>query len=151
MLSKTFVILIALALVSTALTLSACHPLWHYHDGNCYFVTKNTKAAFNESEQVCTGLGAHLVSIHDKAEDEFVVDIINNSSDTFSLHWIGAYNQSWTDRSAWDYNNWFTNQPVYKCGLILVNGNANRWFTANCDYHADFVCKKEANLEFRSI
>lgn len=49
----------------------SCEAGWSYFDQFCYFFDE-TRRTFEDSEQACSDLGGHLVSIHSAEEESFL-------------------------------------------------------------------------------
>ena len=100
----------------------------------------------------CKARLGHLVSIHSKKEMTFLKDeIVQNVT---SLIWIGglkskwpANNWKWTDGSAFDYFNWWNNQPN-DLGSPLCTWIDKKlgfkWGDGGCSHKFPFICKKKS-------
>ncbi|XP_038046213.1 lymphocyte antigen 75-like [Patiria miniata] len=133
---------------------------WKHLYPNCYyFSTKGDGLKdWYEAEEFCHKQNAHLVSIHDKTERDF----IKNRMDAFvGNYWCGLRanithpgNHEWSDGTLLDLKNWQVFQPDTKNGEELcVQMRANQlipfltgqWLDANCGLDARFVCKKNVD------
>jgi hypothetical protein len=90
---------------ATTTTAVQCPPGWREFEGHCYLPKGSIYNSWVAVENDCRIYGAHLTSIHSKAEDDFVKSLIGLS------FWIGANYQNnawrWSDNSTWDYTNWY--------------------------------------------
>jgi Lectin C-type domain len=82
---------------------------------HCYLVV-HEDMTFAAAESHCIGLHAHLVTLADQAENDFVWNLDGNE------HWIGATdgksvkepspgNYQWVDGEPFSYNHWSSGQP----------------------------------------
>ncbi|XP_077187455.1 killer cell lectin-like receptor subfamily F member 1 isoform X2 [Paroedura picta] len=61
-----------------------CPPLWHLHQGKCYWASKDLKS-WTESQGDCSARGAQLAVIQDRREMEFLKMITEDTH----RYWIG--------------------------------------------------------------
>lgn len=112
----------------------------------------------DEAEQSCEVFGAHLISIHSKAEDNFVTELFNkyNSSPQDAL-WIGLRRikrnstlWKYIDGTKVDYFNWYQTQPENadyneECAQIYTPAfnpnNPRQWGDHKCHEHFRVGCK----------
>lgn len=84
-------------------------------NGHCYRINSD-ELTFVAAVAACEAAAGHLVTLGDKAEDDFVRHLLDAS------HWIGASDGrsdrtpgtapfSWIDGEPWDYSNWESGQP----------------------------------------
>ncbi|KAK0423786.1 hypothetical protein QR680_008332 [Steinernema hermaphroditum] len=136
-----------------------CPNEWSYFNftNQCYKYYQQ-KWSFKGAEQFCASKGAHLVSIHSREENDFVVGIseIEGFGPNRSAIWIGGHSAKkdevfvWTDDSPMDFT-WFVPNPVmhenclelYDCGGWMVYC----WESTHCDnyFRTGYVCKMNAN------
>ena len=126
-------------------------------NGKCY-VSVNTVTNWQTAEAMCVEWGGHLVSIHSDVENY----VVNSIRDTNDFTWIGLSDTDtdgtyvWTDGSAFDYENFASNQPDSLGGESCFHlFNENRGELTWNDYHCSrdtwgsvqtsFVCKKGIN------
>lgn len=131
---------------------------------NCYYfhyggVTTSWHTAHTDC--LSLGQGSDLVSIHSEEE-------MRKISGELAKHqaqaWIGLFTTSqangqyfWTDKSAFDYNNWQDgepNGPTYEFCIHALSDNG-KWNDAECDpYYGDYgyVCKapKSMKIDFKT-
>ncbi|CAJ0948204.1 unnamed protein product, partial [Mesorhabditis belari] len=152
-----------------------CSPGWKYFNetGFCYYLQDFTYSDgihwqlynWTTAESLCQGMKAHLVSIHSKAEDDFVFDLIasNVANDTtaaglpcnWQWAWIGYYgqgilgdNSTWTDRTRMDYNGYMWGAVSSPSFWVMGNDQScfypKYWVPLSSngrDPYARFVCK----------
>ena len=122
---------------------------------SCYKAFKAQKK-WQDAEGECAGWGGHLVSIANAGENEHVRKVGAGCSEGISgdYFWIGGNDEAqeetwvWTDKSAFSYTNWNTNEPN-KYGnqedAICMHRGSGKW----ADYFAwaplwCFVCERPA-------
>jgi Lectin C-type domain len=115
-----------------------CPSGWAEFEGHCY-LPEERSTTWTNAENVCRKYGAHLTSIHSKAEDDFVKSYFNIP------FWIGAlYQQNsawwWSDGSIWNYTDWYQSSlpSSYPCAY---HNPPVGWVTSRCDNTAYYICK----------
>jgi len=79
-----------------------CPSSWQEFENHCY-IAQTSGLDWNNAEKSCLSLGSHLVSVHSKAEFDFVSGLQQNS------FWIGGnwsspdYEWTWSDL-VWDWD-----------------------------------------------
>ncbi|TKR82376.1 hypothetical protein L596_016113 [Steinernema carpocapsae] len=141
----------------------ACPSEWttFAQSGFCYRVFFNMN--WWDAENFCLGQGAHLASVHNEAENEFVANLASTYRDsTYSqMTWIGGFSTTktnrdwaWTDGSKFDYNNWQDTQPDQideNCIQVYSDDSNNKydlvktqWNNYQCKFAVRaFVCKRK--------
>lgn len=113
--------------------------------GHCYFfVPSNTRLRVSES---CLSAGAHLVTITDKAEGDFLLTSFRWADDV----WCGLQAPPGTnDRAAfqWDtkepvaYSSWEPNNPNDATGCIAIE-STGLWADKGCGNPLRGLCERE--------
>jgi lectin-like protein len=107
-----------------------------------YCSTLVTKA---QARKHCKGLDSHLVTITEERENEFIADLIADSS------WLGGGDSveegywEWNTGEEWEYSAWGEDEPANSddidCTFIAED---SRWSMANCKTEQySFVCESE--------
>ncbi|KAF1764480.1 hypothetical protein GCK72_004428 [Caenorhabditis remanei] len=112
---------------------------------------------FTQAQSVCESLCGNLVSIHSGNEMRYIKNYYAPRS-TESIY-IGAitvsgkYN-SWTDGTAWDYNNIDNSQSwqaTSNCMMVSLSSNGTQtndaWYHTSCDTARPFMCKRKVGTD----
>lgn len=104
------------------------------YNGSRYKVI-NCSLNRNDAANMCRNLGGHLVSISDKAENDFLMELIA-SEGRRGMYWIGAYYDSellmweWLGDDRFSYRNWSGGDPkfyTYNVKYAAINGSLDRY------------------------
>ncbi|XP_044181051.1 uncharacterized protein LOC114966927 [Acropora millepora] len=110
------------------------------HGKSCYYVAGTSNAStWNNSRRFCQDLRADLAVIESKDENQFVYDLLKNTSDNHH-GWIGLYRKDdnkfyWVDgrpQKDQKYHNWATGEPSHhrqgeKCVLLHTGKKKGTW------------------------
>uniref|UniRef100_A0A914DTP0 C-type lectin domain-containing protein n=1 Tax=Acrobeloides nanus TaxID=290746 RepID=A0A914DTP0_9BILA len=102
---------------------------------------------FNQTEDECAQEGGHLTSIHNEAENTFVLALIYGSNAWIGLYFDGLIG-NWTDGTPNDYNNFFGSPSVFNKCTYLVGQHGipdlyRFWVIDDCTKSEGLaVCKK---------
>ncbi|XP_049628458.1 C-type lectin domain family 6 member A-like [Suncus etruscus] len=111
--------------IETGKTWGCCPTNWKSFGSSCYFISEE----FNfwaKSEQICVGMGAHLMVINTKKEQDFIVKHLNETYEYFLglSDPQGNDNWQWIDKTPYQENFrfWHKNEPNFsgeECGSIV--------------------------------
>jgi regenerating islet-derived protein 4 len=118
----------------TTTTAFQCPSNWAEFEGHCY-ILKSTSYSWNNAENDCATYGAHLTSIHSKAEDDFVYSL--STSDFYIGAYYGGGFWRWSDGSAWNYTNWYSHSDS-ECAYYDYGYG---WRNTNCGNSNYYMCK----------
>jgi len=122
---------------------------WSTHGKKCYKLFQN-RLGWYDAEAFCQGEGGNLVSVHSKAENEFVARL---DSDLRTL-WLGGIDVTsennrwlWSDGSPFSFTNWRKNEPnnvggIEDCLELGTWKNNHVWNDNRCSRRMKFVCEK---------
>ncbi|XP_029299312.1 lactose-binding lectin l-2-like [Cottoperca gobio] len=95
---------------------ASCPMLWYSFNGRCYKYVA-TGMTWADAELHCVSEGANLVSIHSRAEEDFVRSLVKNFDRHEKYTWIGLSDihkegrWMWSDGSAVNYVFWNSGEP----------------------------------------
>ncbi|XP_036444603.1 galactose-specific lectin nattectin-like [Colossoma macropomum] len=108
------------------------------------------KTTWDEAEKTCVRNNAHLASVHDESEDDFIKRLIHAHASQDVPTWLGGYNSKtardrwyWTDGSHFDYADWAPGEPNGS-GRCLQTNFQGAWDDLVCSYNRHFVCARKA-------
>ncbi|EDM01975.1 rCG30018 [Rattus norvegicus] len=127
---------------------SCCPKDWKPFDSNCYFPSTDSVESWMESEEKCSGIGAHLVVIHSQEEQDFLPRIL----DTHAAYFIGLSDPGhrqwqWVDQTPYNGNAtfWHEGEPSSdneQC--VIINHHENTgwgWSDSSCSDKQKLVCQ----------
>ncbi|XP_071824822.1 macrophage mannose receptor 1-like isoform X2 [Apostichopus japonicus] len=128
-----------------------CSSGWSGYGSYCYLPVSGDGEGFTwqEANDQCQILGAELVSIHSKDENEFVELLVETQLTGEDFFWFGLYRNdedgfSWTDFTPVEYDYWGSREPVSglegkDCGLYW--STYGQWSVENCIKTEGYICK----------
>ncbi|KAK0413706.1 hypothetical protein QR680_006953 [Steinernema hermaphroditum] len=152
-------------LLEVAFAQHPCQEGWkHFNQtGFCYRAFEEKKDWF-KAKMFCRSLGGYLVSIHSKAENEWIVEQFKQGhyADHLNQTWIGLsapmYNGMyiWEDLTRFDYDGWAEDEPTCTeknceeneyCAQIMTDEcdgcDVPFWNDMWCWFEMRFICKKK--------
>ncbi|KAL8206460.1 UNVERIFIED_CONTAM: hypothetical protein K2H54_004206 [Gekko kuhli] len=127
---------------------------WKFHGKSLYYFSKGEKT-WHDAESFCVSRGAHLASILDHAEQNFISSEVQHTS------WIGLQVENeggrwrWSDGSRLVKEYWSedqsSNAKVFKessqdCTVIVPSLTYRNWNENNCHELYRWVCKDSLDL-----
>ncbi|KAI5622204.1 hypothetical protein C0J50_18266, partial [Silurus asotus] len=124
-------------------------PFGWVHYGRRCFTYQANHMDWASAEKHCLKLGGHLVSIHNRNEQDLVRALIRAHDYSENLSWIGLSNCEkkrsffWSDGTKYDYAPWAPNEPNFQrdeCCVHMNYGDRKGWNDYPCDRIHPFVC-----------
>ncbi|KAF4083409.1 hypothetical protein AMELA_G00140980 [Ameiurus melas] len=125
-----------------------CPDGWIDHNGFCYRYV-DEKGSWDNSSSTCKALGAQLTSIHSLSEQELLLALLINASD--SKVWIGLYMESgspavkWSDGSPLTLTSWQRQQPLPRLEdkrmCVAADRKNGNWEFVECEKMYPAVCR----------
>ncbi|XP_032126234.1 C-type lectin domain family 6 member A isoform X2 [Sapajus apella] len=133
----------------TKMTAWECCPAsWKPFGSSCYFISSEEKF-WSKSEQNCAEMGAHLLVINTEAEQNFIVQQLNESLSYFLglSDPRGNNNWQWIDKTPFEKNVrfWHANEPNHseeQCGSIVFwKPKGWGWNDVLCESRRNSICE----------
>ncbi|GIY26325.1 c-type mannose receptor 2 [Caerostris darwini] len=126
---------------------------WIKFQGNCYLFRSSygNRVSYYDAEDYCRSQGAHLVSIHSEAENEFLLDTMEQGRFGGRL-WIGLNilagknNEQWSDGSPVDYMNKVAKEFYVNEKCFIMFGSKKGWRPEDCSLHYAPLCKRPESV-----
>ena len=124
---------------------SDCPPGWTKHMQSC-FLLSNSSLRWSQAESACQANNSSLASVHDTSVDTFLASLV---PELWSKVFLGGYRQdqsavvwSWSDHSAWVYNNWVPGEPSNMTSTenCLCKTGAGGWVSCCCVKPRQYIC-----------
>ncbi|XP_047141698.1 uncharacterized protein LOC100211524 isoform X3 [Hydra vulgaris] len=133
-----------------------CDDGWFEYKNHCYFFQNKTLKgkSWKNASLSCQVMGGSLLSIEDKAENSFILNILKDDSMQKGSYWIGLNDDcnnrefTWSDNKNPQYFNWLSKRPDNgNTGENCVEMNNIGWNDNDCYVKNGFICKlvKEKN------
>ncbi|KAF8384241.1 hypothetical protein PRIPAC_73383 [Pristionchus pacificus] len=109
---------------------------------------------FTRAQMACDDANADLASIHSTQENSFVRQLAFSSGATNGIFLGGATDENqteftWTDGTAWDYDNTYAGYPKEgngECLLMDTFSSSGKWINADCSSKLPYVCVRPETL-----
>ncbi|XP_078683367.1 uncharacterized protein LOC144917321 isoform X1 [Branchiostoma floridae x Branchiostoma belcheri] len=127
-----------------------CPPGWEKYNDYCYMLRRKP-VKWDTANKICKRMGAHLASVQDKKENDFIKSLI--STVPYKLVWVGLSDihkrMKWADGTRVSYTNWNPGQPDNSKFLCIFGPGENcgglyksgKWNDSQCSRKYPFVCK----------
>ncbi|XP_034368057.1 C-type lectin domain family 6 member A-like [Arvicanthis niloticus] len=129
-----------------------CPEDWKPFGSHCYLVSTlnstDSAASWMESKKKCSRMGAHLLVIHNKEEQDFITGILNSGHAYFIGLWDSGHRQwQWVDQTLYNESArfWHNGEPSSdneKC--VILNHRLNTgwgWNDIPCNDKQKSVCQ----------
>ncbi|KAK3582968.1 hypothetical protein CHS0354_027084 [Potamilus streckersoni] len=143
----------------TAPSMASCPSDWRDNQGYCYKGFTNIKLSWFDANNYCRNLGAELISLHSRQEENFAFSYFMFGFSYTSSYWIGfndfdqEHGHRWSDGSPVDYTNWNRGEPNDATGdddCVEYNTNVRNWNDNNCYIAKGFMCKIQKGKQIRT-
>ncbi|XP_075838956.1 C-type lectin domain family 4 member A-like isoform X1 [Microtus pennsylvanicus] len=125
---------------------SCCPKDWKPFSSHCYFISTDS-ASWNESEEKCSSMGAHLMVIRSQEEQDFITKILRRDASYFiGLSDPGHRQWRWVDQTPYNKSATFwhpgePNKDHEQCAAIYVWHNNWGWNDISCSTKQKSVCQ----------
>ncbi|RWS22533.1 C-type mannose receptor 2-like protein [Leptotrombidium deliense] len=124
-------------------SLTRCEPYWYRFENKCFW--KNNDYVDRETNEInCRRMGATMISIHSKEENEFISQMTAKNI----IYWLGgqrhyldADNPQWDDESRFDFENWMIDIDWKHNHQQYMQFNDGKWIFAP-NYEGAQLCQK---------
>ncbi|XP_075071239.1 killer cell lectin-like receptor subfamily B member 1B allele C [Mixophyes fleayi] len=117
-----------------------CPYNWLLYGDTCYYYSDVTQRTWNQSQDHCEMMGAHLLVIEDQEPQVFIHQILTEETD--DMFWIGLYHEGdgWRWVNGSHYNTSLFQLEVNSGNCALMNKHSYRTNICNSRYR--FICQK---------
>ncbi|CAO2606508.1 C-type lectin domain family 4 member A [Lemmus lemmus] len=125
---------------------SCCPKDWESFGSHCYF-TPPDSASWSKSEEKCSSMGAHLMVVHSKEEQDFITKILNIRASYFiGLSDPGHRQWRWVDQTPYNESAtfWHSGEPNdehEQCVTINHRSSSWGWNDIPCNNNQKSVCQ----------
>ncbi|XP_036765837.1 C-type lectin domain family 6 member A isoform X2 [Manis pentadactyla] len=125
-----------------------CPSTWKSFGSSCYLISTE-RNFWAQSEQNCVAMGAHLVVINSEAEQNFIVQQLNESLSYFlGLSDLqGNGNWQWIDQTPYKDNVrlWHQHEPNFSAeecaSIVFWSSRGWGWNDVFCDTNRNSICE----------
>ncbi|XP_035316879.1 C-type lectin domain family 4 member A-like isoform X2 [Cricetulus griseus] len=108
---------------------SCCPKDWKAFSSHCYFIS-NDLANWNQSEEKCSSMGAHLMVVHSKEEQDFITKILSNR-DAYFIGLLDPGHRQWRWVDQTPYNEsatfWHRDEPNNDKEQCVIFNRLSGW------------------------
>ncbi|CAH7416309.1 C-type lectin domain family 4 member A [Phodopus roborovskii] len=125
---------------------SCCPKDWKPSSSHCYFIP-TASANWSESEEKCSSMGAHLMVVHSKEEQDFITKILNVHDAYFiGLSDPGHRQWRWVDQTPYNESATFwhpgdPNNDKEQCVIVNHPRSSWGWNDIPCSVKQKSVCQ----------
>ncbi|KAK7799942.1 hypothetical protein U0070_012033 [Myodes glareolus] len=125
---------------------SCCPKDWKPFSSHCYFISTNS-ASWNKSEEKCSSMGAHLMVIHSREEQDFITKILRRDAAYFiGLSDPGHRQWQWVDQTPYNKSTtfWHPGEPSSdreQCVILTHPYSKWGWNDIPCSDKQKSVCQ----------
>ncbi|XP_062932142.1 C-type lectin domain family 4 member A isoform X2 [Cynocephalus volans] len=126
---------------------SCCPKNWKPFSSNCYFISTESRS-WNESEQNCSALEAHLMVINSKEKQDFITSQLRKQYAYYvGLSDLQGNSQwQWVDQTPYNKNVtfWHSGEPSNveeHCVMLNIRSQRWGWNDVHCDGKQMWICE----------
>lgn len=125
---------------------SCCPKDWEPFSSHCYFIPTNS-ASWSESQEKCSSMGAHLMVVHSKEEQDFITKILRlNVAYFIGLKDLGHGQWRWVDQTPYNESTtfWHPGEPSSdheQCVILNHPRSSWGWNDIPCRDKQKSVCQ----------
>ncbi|KAM7335458.1 hypothetical protein ACRRTK_005935 [Alexandromys fortis] len=125
---------------------SCCPNNWKPFSSHCYFISTDS-ASWNKSEEKCSSMGAHLMVIRSREEQDFITKILDHKASYFiGLSDPGHRQWQWVDQTPYNKSStfWHTGEPNNdreQCVILSHPHSSWGWNDIPCSDKQRSVCQ----------
>ncbi|KAM9767031.1 galactose-specific lectin nattectin-like isoform 2-T2 [Menidia menidia] len=120
----------------------SCPAHWEFHGFQCFRFYPSAKTWY-AAEEFCNSEGAHLASVSDPRQENFLQGMIHRAGRTTG--WLGGFNLQgrwmWIDRAGLYYSHWYSQHSTssHPCMFLF---SQHGWSNSGCTSSLGFLCSK---------
>ncbi|TKR81432.1 hypothetical protein L596_015300 [Steinernema carpocapsae] len=140
--------LLVSAYVHNNIDCHACASGWTSYDCKCYRPFQVPKT-WMEAEDICADYGAHLSSVYDESEADFLANLVNCTMLSRTV-WTGGFMREyedslqWTDGTRWGFPTEIPKHPGDVDVCLALDYRRKPWKSLLCSTRNAFICQKSA-------
>ena len=128
------------------------------HTSKCYQAVWNSpdgEVTRNDANTACTAAGGYLPSVHDKKTNCFLTCMLSIRSYVGGVYVDGQW--TWTDGSAWDYENWRPGDPDTPIPSVpyveIYNSETGVWHNEDnvIGYPNGYLCQIQPTIKAEDL
>ncbi|XP_050020077.1 C-type lectin domain family 4 member A [Alexandromys fortis] len=125
---------------------SCCPKDWEPFSSHCYFIPTDA-ASWNKSEEKCSSMGAHLMVVHSREEQDFITKILRHKTAYFiGLSDPGHRQWRWVDQTPYNKSDTFwhpgePNNDREQCVILSHPHSSWGWNDIPCSDKRKSVCQ----------
>ncbi|XP_005365233.1 C-type lectin domain family 4 member A-like [Microtus ochrogaster] len=125
---------------------SCCPKDWEPLSSHCYFIPTDS-ASWSESEEKCSSMGAHLMVVHSREEQDFITKILRRDAAYFiGLSDPGHRQWQWVDQTPYNESTTFwhpgdPNNDREQCVILSHPRSSWGWNDIPCSDKQRSVCQ----------
>ncbi|XP_075114177.1 C-type lectin domain family 7 member A-like [Leptodactylus fuscus] len=120
-----------------------CPPHWLLYGDDCYYYSDVSDRTWDQSRDHCKMMGADLVTIKDKEQQEFILSTLRQGKEI--AYWIGLHcdGDDWRWADGEPYNSSLFQLKTHSSGHC-VSMNKYGYYQVSCKFTSRWICVKKA-------